>query len=280
MSIGETRLENLGFSLKSFVLQFKYIYIFLLPLLLIFLKIIFKKNKNENEKADLIIILLILGTTLIFIYTQLLTRNQILIFFLIPMLAAFSHIYLINYFNKKYFIYILIITCLFSVTKYHLRFNEQKKFMDLSNVNLDLAVKGESIHPMFKGLKWITPFYPNNPNIEVKNLIEIREYITTDQKKKIIISDYQFLSAISNLKISSPNKWYDDMSVPSKKNKYFYFYKDFFVNSLKKNDIKNIYAVGTDKHLYFMDFFDDKSCIKSKAINEMFTIYDINECVL
>ena len=152
--------------------------------------------------------------------------------------------------------------------------------MDLSNVNLDLAVKGESIDPLFKRVKWITPFYPDNPSKEVKNLVEIKEYINKNKDKKIIISDYQFLSAISNLKISSPNKWYDDMSVPSQKNKYFYFYKDFFINSLKKNDIKNIYVVGTDKHLYFMDFFDNSSCIKSRAINEMFVIYDINECDL
>jgi len=279
-SIGFNRFENLNFSLKEFILQFKYIYICLLPLLLVFFKIIFKNKKFQNKKKDFVIILLIIGMTLIFIYTQLITRNQILIFFLIPIITAFSHIYFINYFKKNFFIYLIIFICFFAVAKYHFRYNEHKKFMDLANVDLNLAVDAGSIHKMFNGLKWITPHYSENPEKEVKNLIEIKKYLRDDQKNKIVISDYQFFAAISNFKFSSPNKWYDDMSVPSNKNKYFSNYKIFFIKKLKKNKVEKIYIIDKNKSLYIENFIDNKSCINSQNINEMLLVYDITNCNL
>ena len=278
MSIGSDRIENLNFSLKGVIGQFKFIYICLIPLILIFFKIILRKEIFKKEKKNFFIIFLIIGSTLIFIYTQLLARNQIFIYFLIPIVTAFSQIYFFNYFKSKYLIYIIIGVCLFSVTKYHIRFNEQKKFMELANVNLELAVNGNKIHKIFNGLKWITPHYPNNPEEEVKNLLEIKDYLDSDPKNKIIISDYQFFSAISNAKFSSPNKWYDDLSTPNKDNKYFKNYYNFFFKKIKQNQIELIYTIGIDKSLYFEDFIDNKNCADLNRINDLLITYNISNC--
>ena len=284
MTVGSSRVESLNFDLKVFIGHFKYIYICLIPLFVVLLKMVLKNKKTLDEKKDFTIILTIIGMTLIFIYAQLLTKNQILIFFIIPLVTAFSHIYFFKYFSKKYFIYFIILICLFSVTKYHFRYNEQKKFMELENANFDLAIKAGKIHKIFNGLQWITAHYLNDPTKEVNKLIEIKDYINSDLKNKIIISDYQFFSAISNSKFDTLikwNKWYDAVSVPHKENKYFSNYQKFFIKKIKKNKIKEIYAIGNDnKFIYFEDLIDNVNCINSKSINEMLIIYDISNCDL
>ena len=284
LSIGSERVEGLSFSLKGFIGQFKYIYLCLLPLLAILLKIILKTKKKLAKQKDFIVIMTIVGMILIFIYTQLLTKNQILIFFTIPLITAFSQIYYIRYFDKKYFIYFTILVCLFAVTKYHFRYNEQKKFIELENVNFDLAVEAGKIHKMFNGLQWITASYSNDPGKEIKKIIEIKDYINSDTSKKIIITDYQFFSAISINKINTLtkwNKWYDTVSSPTKKNKYFINYQKFFINKIKKNKIKKIYGIGADnKFVYFKDLIKNNNCINSKQINDIFVVYDITNCEL
>ena len=101
---------------------------------------------------------------MIFIYTQLITKNQILIFFIIPFVLAISHYFTIsnnsNKFIKKYkkiIRYILILILITSVFKYHVRFNVEKKFMELSNVNINVGVPGDTLDSSLKGLMWVTP---------------------------------------------------------------------------------------------------------------------------
>ena len=152
--------------------------------------------------------------------------------------------------------------------------------MDLANVNLNLAVDAKKIDKMFSGLQWITPHFPNDPEREIKNLLEIKENLAKDSKNKIIITDYQFFAAISNFKFSSPNKWYDDMSTPNKENRYFATYKNFFIKNLKKNKIEKIYIIDEKKSLYLENFINNKNCINLKKINEMLLVYDIVNCSL
>ena len=282
LSVGSERVENLNFNFKEYISHFKYIYICLIPLLAILTKIIIKNKKNFLEKKDFLVILAIFGMTLIFVYTQIITKNQILIFFMIPLITAFSHIYYFKYFKNKIFIYFVIIICLFSVTKYHFRYNEQKKFMELENVNFQSAVNAGKINEIFNGLNWITAYFPKNPEQEVKNLVEISSYINLSSKNKIIITDYQFFSAISEDKANTfikLNKWYDAVSTPQKENKYFLYYKNFFATKVNKNNITEIYGIGTDsKFKYFKDFINNENCVVEQTINEMLIVYDITHC--
>ena len=62
-----------------------------------------------------------------------------------------------------------MLVCLFSVTKYHFRYDEQKKFMELENVNFQLAVDAGKINKMFSGLNWITTHFSQNPEQEINS---------------------------------------------------------------------------------------------------------------
>jgi hypothetical protein len=50
----------------------------------------------------------------------------------------------------------------------------------------------------------------------------------------------------------SPNQWHHpSVSFPLRKQKYYETYKEYFVKSLKKNNIENIYEVSNSKFKYF-----------------------------
>ena len=41
--------------------------------------------------------------------------------------------------------------------KYHLRYNIERKFHELNNINFSKSVKGQTINKKLTGLNWITP---------------------------------------------------------------------------------------------------------------------------
>ena len=126
-SLGDERINKLNIDFKNFIFQFKFIYLAMLPLIISIYFLIKSEGKNLVNKKEFIILLLFLSSILIIIYCQLLTRNQILIFFLIPISAALSHAYSVKFFNNKYLIYFIIVVFIFSTGKYHIRFNHEKK---------------------------------------------------------------------------------------------------------------------------------------------------------
>ena len=281
-SLGEERIDKLNIDFKNLIMQFKYIYITLIPLCVSTFFLLKIKKKNLVEKNDLIISFLFLGAVLILVYYQLLTKNQVLIFFLIPLSAAYSHAYVTKYFNKKYLVYFILAIFIFTTAKYHVRFNENRKFIELVNVDFNLAEDASQLDKRLQGLKWITPHYPNKPLDEINFLIDVRNILSQDTKEKIIITDYQFISSSLNNDFASPNKWYDNLSIPDKKNKYYYVHKNFFLDKIKKNKIKHIYFIGKDKSemYFFKDFFYENECIVSNQFNELLLAFDISKCKL
>ena len=155
-SLGSERILSLNLDLKNTFGQFKFILFSLLPLGLSSLIIIFKTNKKIDGKKDLLILLLFLITALVFIYCQLLTKNQVLIFFLVPFYLGVSNYFLKKYYNNKFVIYLLIAIFIFSTTKYHFRFNQNKKFMELAGVDFSYSIDAKLLDKKFEGLKWIT----------------------------------------------------------------------------------------------------------------------------
>ena len=98
--------------------------------------------------------------------------------------------------------------------------------------------------------------------------------------QKIIITDYQFFSSILKNQFASPNKWYDKLSIPNKKNKYYYNYKDFFLSKIKYNKIRYIYFIGKNKHTmnFFSELIYENECVISKKINELLTEFNVSRC--
>jgi len=278
--LGDLRINKLNIDFKNLISQFKYIYLALVPLTISIYNLIKIQNKSLVLQNDLNIAFLFLGAVGILIYCQLLTKNQILIFFLIPMACAYSHAYIIKYYNKNYLVYFILIIFIFTTGKYHLRFNHDRKFIELSGANFDLAKKASLFDKRLKGLKWITPSYSNNPAEEIALLLETKNILEKKVDEKIIITDYQIFSSLLNNKFSSPNKWYDDLSVPNKKSKYYDDHKKFFLSKIKKNKIKNIFFIGKNKSnmYFFRQLLDENECIVINKFNELLLEFDISGC--
>ena len=254
-------------NLKRLFGEFKFIHLLLLPL--IFLSLRIKKYKNVNiNYLNFIIIFSVLA----FFFNQLITANQIYIFSLIPVLAAVLHINLnILKINPKIF-YLLIFIVLFSTIKFHFRFNIDRKFHDLENIDKSKAVKGNEINSNFKNLRWISKF--DDPKNELKVIKQAIEVISEDKREMILITHYQFMSTFMDKSLNILNRWYlwDNNTHPTENHKYFEFYKSLVNKNIKTKNIKVIYLLGQENEIpfenvknYFTDVcFDSKTIIQSR----------------
>ena len=247
LSIGSERAEGLtSITLESFINKYKYI---LIPFIgIIFLNYKILRQKIEKKKIDNISILsIVLILPVCLILHQVLTKNQIYIYFLVPLLFSFFHIFLTycNYKTSKVFFLALLILSTLITFKYHLRFNETRKFHDLQNINLNNSVEAFSLSSKLNELKWISQKYSNNPQQEIDKLKKIIQLLKEDKEKKILITNYLFFSVLLEENLYSPSKTYtlDQASFPIPGNKYFEDYKNYFEMNIKKSNVRNIYLI-------------------------------------
>ena len=275
MSIGEIRVAKINFDINSFVLQFKFIYLSLLVPLIFLLK----NLKNKKKSSDFVISFSLLNLLLFisFIFSQIMTKNQILIFFLIPYFLAVSHYFITIYKGKSIYYFAILIIFAFTTFKYHDRFNHHKKFMELNDADFNNALDAKVLDIKLKGIQWITHRYMKNPKYELTQLKKSKSFIENSKFEYIIITDYQFFPMVLNLKTVSPSKWYDAMSVPSKKNIFHNEFKIFFKKNLKKQNIDHVYLLGKGK--WPVEFlFQDKNCATFSKINEFLYLSNIKDC--
>jgi len=281
-SIAGERLNNLNFSFGSFVTHYKFIFLALIPLTYLNINNLFS-NINYIKEKKFYIFLAILFYTVGLIFHQILTKNQIFIYFLCPLLFAFLKIYLNNLGKSKKIIFLIILALTFSITvKYHLRFNENRKFHELINVNLNLSEEAYLIDKRLEGLKWITPHHGSNPKNEIDFLNNILKILKEDKRKKMVMTNYLFFSTIMNEKLYSPSKTYtlNGVSFPVKGNKYYLNYKNYFYEKIKNNEIKVIYIISLGSEIpnrYVYDYLD-KNCIVEHIFTKQFKKYEINKC--
>ena len=281
-SIASERLNNLNFSFNGFIAHYKFIFLALLPLAYLNIKNLIN-NKNYIKVKNFYIFLAILFYTFGLIFHQILTKNQIFIYFLCPLLFAFLKIYLNNIDKFKTMIFLIILVLSFSITaKYHLRFNEHRKFHELINVNLDLSKEAYLIDEKLAGLKWITPDYRDNPKSEIDFLKYALRTLKEDKRKKMVITNYLFFSAILNEKLYSPSKAYtlDGTNFPVKGNKYYSKYKSYFFEKINNNKIQAIYIIslGSEASNRFVYDYLDKTCITEHIFTKQFKKFEINKC--
>ena len=275
-TIGSSRFNDVGMKLINGIGNFKFIYIVLLPLFYFNIKKILSEKEYFKSKNFIYFLILILFTFSLILH-QTLTRNQIFIFFLIPIIIGFTHIYFLP--NKKIISTVLLVFCLFATTKYHIRFNEERKFHELNDSNFELSTNGNKIDKKFSGLKWISPQFKSDPEKEIILIKEIRTYLENDKENKMLMTNYSFYSAILNQKLHSTSRWhiFDGTDYPQKKSKYFMSYKNLLVNSIRQNNIKVIYTIYPVKNSNIYDYID-KKCFEEKKVNEILTSYEINNC--
>ena len=263
---GDFRFSNYTFSLIDIIKKFKLFNIFIAILFIALIKILIRK---KNEKKIIITILAVIFYSFTLIFHQYYTLNQNYIFFLIPFLCGIIHIFNKKIFDNKYILIISIALCIFSVTKYHLRFNEHRKFNELEKVDLSKAVHAGILSNKLNGLKWITYLHPENPEKEINNLKEIIDILSKDGSKKTLITNYQFIASILNTHDNSPNQWHHpSVSFPLKNNEFFDKYKIFFIDNLKKNKVDFIYET-TEKENTITELIINKNCIDKQRLSDM-----------
>ncbi len=278
-TIAEERVKNYKFSFNSVFAQFKFIYIFLIPLIAITYKRYKEIIFHKDYKFLFSIIIILLSFALIF--HQIITKNFIFIFFLIPVLASLLHVNLSEDFKYKKIIGIFLVSLtLFLTIKYHYRFNENRKMLNLENINLSISINSKAIHKSLDGLNWITYKYSKNPKLEIKLIKDSLKIIEKDKSKKMLLTEYLFFSSILNEDLNNPSRWpsLQDASNPNKKNKYYEFYKKFIEDLIKIKKIETLYSTKDNEINIFSDIFD-KNCRKVKEINDFLTKHDIKNCI-
>ena len=281
-TIGSERFKDLNLTYQNIIENFIFIHLAIIPLFYVNIKNFFV-NKNYIKQDNFYIFLVLLFLTFSLILHQLLTKNQTFIFFLIPILSAFSQISISDSKSKfKLPIYFIIIAiCFFATFKYHLRFNEDRKFHELKNVNFELAIDAKKIHKKLSGLNWITPEFKESPTEEIKIINQIKSLLKRDSRNKMVITNYPFFSTILNQKLYSPSRLYtgDGTTHPLKDSKYATKYKELMDNIILRNNISVIYIINaTDKdaNFHYVDLYQE--CFEEIILLEQLKSYELKNC--
>lgn len=264
-SIGGNRLSSYEFNLINEIINYKFLSYFIFLLIFLLFKV---KNNKKVIKKNFLIISSFLCLCLLMIFHQIISLNQNFIFFLIPLLCGLIHSFHKSL-KSKYLLIFTLGICIFSVSKYHLRFNEERKFNELENIDISLAKDAKILDQKLSGLKWITYLNPNNPQTELDNLKKVIEILKRDKSKKILITNYQIISPIVDIYDNSPNQWHHpSVSFPLNGNKYFPMYKNYFLKNIIKNNIDFIYETREDDNLITSLILDEK-CYERNRLSEM-----------
>ncbi len=278
-SLGGTRLDWLyPLEFKRIIWRYKLLYLSISILIYIFFK--FSTKKIKINFSDYLIIFGFIMFCLLAIMHQLMTINAIFIYCLIPIFCGFSHAYAKKYLNQKKSINNFLLILTFSSTiYYYVNYIQNRTFMDLRGVNMNNSINGELIHSKLSKVKWITMFYPDNPEKEAANVKLAFEILKKDQNKKMLVTDYGFISVFLNQYDYSPTRfWYDFHGYPSSNSKYFEYWKNFVLEKIKKHNIKNIYVLlplhGEAKPLENIL----NNCYEKEIFSEVFYKLNLKNC--
>ena len=162
--------------------------------------------------------------------------------------------------------------------KYHYRFNIERKFHELSNVNFIHAVGAEKLDKKFGGLNWITPNTVTAEQVKEMNyIIKVKEYLEQEPDIKMLITNYSFFSILLNKNVGSYTRWFpgDNSAFPKKGNNYEEEYKNFISKILNKKKIESIYILPDVSETYFTDYIDP-NCYDKKLNNLKIIKFKIN----
>ncbi len=283
LTIGKIRVDHFLYPLEfsRIFLRFKWIHF---PLfVLIFLSIIKIKNDSKFIKSgNLLIIISLIASSYVLIAHQLMTLNGMFIFFIIPILMGFAHIYYLDHYkNKNYFIYVLLLISLCSTLYYGNKYIHKRDFMDLKNANFNKTLDAKILDNKLAGLKWISCLRPHDPKKEIRDLVEAIEIIKNDERKKSIITEYQFISVVLSSYDYSPSQvWFVNHVVnQDKKSNHFLNYKKILIDQIKKNNIEIAYLI---KPFWSDDKIFEKglnnNCYKKIQLTSILDSYILQDC--
>ena len=280
LTIGSERAESLSFYsfFYKLITELKF---FLIAVLILIIQII--KDFNLNNKKFQSIFdsnFIFLLVVIVVIINQNLIKNQNIIFFLLPILFGLIQVK-INKIHKfrNTLIFLVILLNIFISVKYHYRFNVDRKFIELENVDKSLSINSSAISSRLKGLKWITISSSNEIKNEAQLLKDSINFLQNNKDESLIISYYQFILTDIDHSFYPPNRWHTDdgVSYPLKTNKFYPLYKSFYKEKLAKYKIKKIFPLYPLNENDF-NFVLDKDCIKTTKINKLLLKHDLLKC--
>ena len=204
------------------------------------------------------------------------------IFFIIPILGAFSHIYFLDqYNNKNYILFFLIILTICSTIHYGYKYIHKRDFMDLRNANFVNSIDARVLDNKLSGLKWISCLNPTDTKKEIKDLMDSIEIIKNDSRTKGLITEYQFISVILEKYDYSPSQvWFINHVVnENKDSRFFKSYKTLLIKQIKKHKTEVFYLIKpfwNDDKIFEKGL--NKNCYKKTKINNILDIYLLQEC--
>ena len=236
---------------KNFFFDYKFIYLLFFPIIYLnFIKL--KKSSEYIKNSDFLLFLINFAFVTSLIFHQIYTKNQIFIYFLIPYLCFLLIYYLerSNIKNKNFYNLIIIVLCLFVTLKYSIRYDLKRKFHELENVDLSKGIYAKNLDKRLSGLKWISPYY-SNPEEELENIKFFLDILKAEENShknnRMIISEYSLISVLLNIKLHSPSRTYDSISYPLINSTYYKIYQNYFINNIKRNNIRVIYIFLINK---------------------------------
>jgi len=264
-------------NLKRVFGDFKFIHLFLIPL--IFIQLI----KIKNKKIDKIfyLSLIFIFSSVLFIYNQLLQANQIYIFSLVPVLAAILHRNT-NFDKNKFISFFIIGLIIFVSVKFHIRYNVERKFIDLEHVDKSVAFSAKNIHNKLDNLKWISRF--SSPSEDEIFLEKVIKTLKNEKENTFIITHYQFFSTVLDKSFYLLNRWYiwDNNSHPTENHKYFDYYKEFVLRNFEEKEIKVIYLIGEKNEFNYnniKNYFDNKCFDQKEIVEKRFIKLSLKNCI-
>ena len=285
LTIGEGRISNSEMAYVSLVDQinfkrllgdFKFIHIFLITLIYLTLK-----SFRSKRKIITLTNITVIASVFAFLFNQLITANQIYIFSLIPIIAAVIQINIKELGLNPKILFLILFIVLFATTKFHLRYNVDRKFHDIENLDKSLALEASEIHPNLKNLKWLTK--NDEPSNEVRILKIALDKIKDEKREVTLITHYQFFSTVLNKNLNILNRWYlwDNNTHPTENHKHFNVYKSLINKNIVSNNIEVIYLLGQENEISFnniKNYFTDV-CFKSTTLVEnRFSAHEIVNC--
>ena len=144
---------------------------------------------------------------------------------------------------KNLFTTISIIFLILVTLKYHIRYNENRKFHELEKINLAVAVQANKIDSSLSGLKWINPLYEKSPDEEILKIKKGIKVLENINDEVMVITHYLFLDSITKKNLNYPARTFtsDGISMPVKGAKHFKKYQNFLLGKIKKKNIKRVY---------------------------------------
>ena len=202
---------------------------------------------------------------------------------MIPILAALVQKNInFNTNSKNYSSFILIVLILFISLKFHFRYNVDRKFIDLENIDKTQAINAQDIHQNFNNLKWISRY--SSPKEDKAFIKKVIQSLKNEDKNSYVITHYQFFSTILKKNFYILNRWYiwDNNSHPTESHKYFKYYKNFVLENFRKNSIKTIYLINETEEIKFSNienYFEDICFNQENIIEKKFIKLTVKNCI-